>query len=115
MQLSEYGSFVDVQIRKINLIYPHILIDNYVIMPNHVHLLAVIKDGTRRGASPTKATIPQSVQSLKSMSTRQFGFNIWQRSYHEHIIRNESEYLRIGQYIDENPSHWAEDDYFVKD
>jgi hypothetical protein len=71
-------------------------------------------DGTRRGASPTKAVIPQIVQSLKSMTTRQFGFNMWQRSYHDHIIRNEIEYHHIWQYIDKNPEKWIEDRYYIK-
>jgi len=114
VELTEYGIFVEAQIQKINHIYPHVLVDNHIIMQNHIHILAVIKDGTRRGASPTKAVIPQIVQSLKSMTTRQFGFNMWQRSYHERIIRNQVEYQNKWQYIDENPAKWAEDDYFVK-
>ena len=114
VELTEYGVFVEEQIQKISHIYPHVLIDKYVIMPNHIHMIAVVKDGTRRGASPTKAVIPQIVQSMKSMTTRKFGFDIWQRSYHERILRNEEEYRVRWQYTDNNPANWAEDDYFVK-
>jgi len=114
VELTEYGVFAEAQIQKINRIYPHVLVDNYVIMPNHIHILAIIKDGTRGGASPTKAVIPQIVQSLKSMTTRKFGFNMWQRSYHERILRNEEEYRIRWNYIDNNPAKWAEDEYFVK-
>jgi len=113
-ELSEHGIFVDDQIQKTNRVYPHVSIDKYIIMPNHIHMIFVIKDGTRGGASPTKATLPQIVQSIKSMTTKQFGFNMWQRSYYDHIIRNEADYLRIWQYIDENPARWAVDDYFVE-
>jgi len=113
--LTEYGEFVEAQIQKISLIYPHVTVENYVIMPNHVHMLLnikdVIKDGTRRNTSPTKAGIPQIVQSLKSMTTKQFGFTMWQRSYHDHIVRNEDEYLKIWQYISENPAKWHDDCY----
>ena len=119
--MTEYGVFVEAQIQKISHVYPHVLVDKYVIMPNHIHIIAVIKDGanidnsgTRRGASPTKAVIPQIVQSMKSMTTRKFGFDMWQRSYHERILRNEEEYRVRWQYIDNNPAKWAEDDYFVK-
>ena len=65
-------------------------------------------------APPTKATIPQVVQSIKSMTTKHFGFSLWQRSYHDHIIRNHDEYLRIWKYIDENPALWSDDIYFVQ-
>ena len=126
-ELSEYGVFADAQIQKINHIYPCVSVDKYVIMPNHIHMIAVVNDrvnseesgtnnkesGTRGGASPTKAVIPQIVQSMKSMTTKQFGFSLWQRSFHDHIIRDEADYQRIWQYIDENPARWAEDEYFI--
>ncbi|MCL2367685.1 MAG: hypothetical protein FWC72_01705 [Oscillospiraceae bacterium] len=112
--LSEYGVFVDAQIRKISHIYPYVLIDHYIIMPNHIHVIANIEGGTRRGASPTKAVIPRIVQSLKSMTTKRFGFNMWQTSYHDHIIRDEAEYQHIWQYVDENPARWTEDCYYIK-
>ncbi|MCL1795099.1 MAG: transposase [Oscillospiraceae bacterium] len=114
IEFTQYGIFVEAQIRKINHIYPHISVDSYVVMPNHIHMLATIEDGTRRGASPTKAGIPRVVQSLKSMTTRKFGFDMWQRSYHERILRNEEEYKIRWNYINNNPAKWAEDDYFVK-
>ena len=115
--LSEYGTFIDTQIRKISSIYPEAFVDTYVIMPNHIHMIVSITGtgigGTRRGASPTKAFIPRIVQSLKSITTKQFGFNIWQRSYHDHIIRDEADYRKIWQYIDENPQKWADDCYYT--
>ena len=58
VQLSKYGIFVEAQIKKISQIYPFVTVDKYVIMPNHIHMIAIIEDGTRRGASPTKAVIP---------------------------------------------------------
>ena len=41
--------------------------------------------------------------------------SLWQKSFHDHIIRNEEEYLRICQYIDENPTKWEEDCYYPKE
>ena len=114
VELSEYGEFISKQVQKINTVYPHVIVDKYIIMPNHVHILINVIDGTRRGAYPTKATIPQIVQSIKSMTTKQFGTSIWQRSYHDHIIRNHDEYLRIWKYTDENPALWSDDIYFVQ-
>ena len=54
------------------------------------------------------------VRGYKSGVSRNIGFSLWQRSFHDHIIRNETEYQRIWQYIDENPARWPEDCYFVK-
>jgi hypothetical protein len=41
-----------------------------------------------------------------------FDKQIWQRNYYEHVIRNEKDYLRVCQYIDENPARWEEDEYY---
>ena len=38
---------------------------------------------------------------------------LWQRSYFDHVIRNEADYLRIWQYTGDNPAHWAEDEYYI--
>ncbi|MDR2600570.1 MAG: transposase [Oscillospiraceae bacterium] len=142
VELSEIGVIVDKGICKINTVYPCVFIDKYAIMPNHIHIIAFIKNelylqnnnGTRGGTSPTtkslisqkhdkthknesttKISISRVVQSLKSITTKQIGFSMWQRSFHDHIIRNESDYLRIWQYIDENPIRWSEDKYYIYD
>ena len=110
--LTEYGVFVDALIQKTSSIYTDAIIDKYIIMPNHIHMVISIADnGTRGGASPTKALIPKIIQSIKSMTTKHFGHNLWQRSYHDHIIRNEVDYKQIWHYIDNNPAKWAEDCY----
>ena len=57
-------------------------------------------------------TIPRIINSYKSIITRQIGYLIWQRNYYEHIIRNEKEYYKIVEYIENNPLKWKEDEYF---
>ena len=57
------------------------------------------------------------VRVLKSLTTRMarpfLGENpLWQRSYHEHVIRNEEDYRQVWEYIDTNPAKWAEDRYY---
>ncbi|UXN37669.1 hypothetical protein N8E87_04160 [Avibacterium paragallinarum] len=42
------------------------------------------------------------------------GENIWQRNYYEHIIRNEKSYLKIAEYISNNPITWKNDRFFIK-
>jgi REP element-mobilizing transposase RayT len=94
-------------------------VEKYVIMPNHVHLLITITGGSpsvaqaqRLAATPTMAIIPRTVNALKSLTSKEFGKTLWQRSYHDHIIRNENDYQRIWQYIDDNPIRWADDRYY---
>jgi len=95
---------------------PGIAVEYCVIMPNHVHLLIFVTAdaGPPGAAAPTKAAIPEAVRALKRLVNREVGQDIWQRGYHDHIIRNEKDYLTHWQYIDENPLKWADDEYFER-
>ena len=115
VELSEIGEIVKTFLEKMNTVVEHAVLEKYVIMPNHIHLLIELKDGTQRTASPTKAMIPRIVHGMKCVVTKQIGYSVWHRSYHDRIIRIRSadEYQRIWQYIENNPAKWAEDRYFV--
>lgn len=63
-------------------------------------------------AVPTNAAIPSFVSTLKRLTNKQIGENIWQRSYHEHIIRDEKDYLNIWEYINSNALKWQDDKYY---
>ncbi|MDR1735767.1 MAG: hypothetical protein LBR85_02715 [Oscillospiraceae bacterium] len=111
-QLSEIGDIVDTSIKNIGGIYNSVVVDKYFIMPNHVHFILIIKsDGGSTMCSPT---ISRIIKQCKEYVTKRLGYSIWQTSFHDHIIRDESEYQRIWQYIDKNPEKWQEDCYFVK-
>ena len=69
-------------------------------------------DGTPRAASPTKAIIPRFVAALKRLVNKEVDSNLFQRSYHDHVIRGEKDYLEIWQYIDSNAAKWAEDCFY---
>ena len=92
-------------------------IDKYVIMPNHVHLLITLQ---RAGQSPAPtAGLSAIIGAFKSLSTKAInqldntpGRKLWQRSYYDHAIRNDADYLRTWQYIHDNPARWAEDEYY---
>jgi REP element-mobilizing transposase RayT len=86
-------------------------IDKYVIMPNHIHLIIKIDNGTMWASSPTQS-ISQLIKSFKILVTKEIGKPIFQRSFHDHVIRNENDYLKIWNYIDENPAKWQEDQYY---
>jgi len=115
--LSECGKIVRGQIENIPKANPIVRIPYQVIMPNHIHMILVIEmkneNGTPKAASPTKALVPVIINALKGLSSKSIGFPIWQRSFHDHIIRNQDDYNRIAEYIENNPARWAEDRYYT--
>ena len=118
-QLSFYGGIVDKWIKILPQMYPVAIIEAYVIMPNHIHLLLSIKtDGGRGDPSPTLSAI---IGRLKYNITKEVnevsgkvGNKIFQRSFHDHIIRNRYDYDEHLKYIEENPSKWEDDALYVK-
>lgn len=109
--LTAHGRIVEAFIQAIPGAYSGVTVDKYMIMPNHVHLLLGLVQGPAGCPAPTD--IPRIVGALKSLTSRKAGMPLWQRSYYDHIIRNESDYLRIWNYIDTNPARWREDEYYV--
>ena len=106
--LSPAGKIAEKYILNIEKVYQNILIENYVIMPNHIHLLLLFDssfdgDGGMRASRPTLHTV---VRSFKTMVTKELGYSIWQNSYYDRIIDNENGYLEAWRYIDENPVNW---------
>ena len=58
-------------------------------------------------------TISNVINQMKGYVTKQIGYSIWQKLFHDHIIRDDAEYQRICQYIEENPARWNEDEYYT--
>lgn len=119
--LSEYGVIVNNIIKKIPERF-NVIISNYVIMPNHIHLLIEINDRTIRELSLRKnhSVISNIIGYLKMNSSKEIHkINpdeiVWQRSYYDHIIRNEKDYLNIWEYIENNTLKWCEDKYYKGD
>ena len=84
-------------------------------MPNHIHLILKVyntDNGTSGSPSPTNSVISNSIAALKKLSNKECGYNLWQRSFYDHIIRFECEYKKIWQYIDQNVFKWNEDCYY---
>ena len=113
-QLSFYGNVVQEAILNIPKIYPTISVDNYVVMPNHIHLLLQIHTDDR-GRAMLAPTISKVVQQMKGYITKQLGVSVWQKLFHDHVVRGEKDYLEIWNYIEGNPSKWEEDCFYVKE
>ena len=92
----------------------NLTVDTYVIMPNHIHLiLSLCNDDLVCEEKPCHDIIPKYVSSLKTLITKETGFPLFQRNFHDRIIRNEDEYEKICQYIELNPTTWAEDCFYI--
>lgn len=119
MELNEYGLVVQERINWLASQYPYVDIHNFKVMPNHFHLILEI-DGLRVKDLDIKIKSLSSLMgAMKTTSSHQI-HNLgldhfeWHRSFHDNIIRNEESYLRISEYIDQNPQSWFEDRFYVK-
>ena len=105
IKLTKEGHIVKQNINKINQFYKNIMIDEFVVMPNHIHILIIIN-------YKNNITISTIIKHLKTNITRDIKCSIWQKSFYEHIVRNEKEYFKIKEYIKNNVINWKKDKYF---
>lgn len=112
--LSEIGMITKRQIESINKTsYAKVI--HFVVMPNHVHMLLQIESAPSHGNHvAANAAIPHIMSTLKRFIHRQSEKTVFQRSYHDHVVRTEEDFLRIWEYIDTNPQKWQQDRYFTE-
>lgn len=129
MRLNQLGKIVVEEWLKTKEIRPSVKLDEFVVMPNHVHAILKIKAtpvGATRRVAPTKTnpgprlepgSLGAIIGQFKSISAKRInnaggipGCPVWQRNFHDHIIRNEDDMERIRKYIRENPRNWPGDD-----
>ena len=138
MILSEAGKMISEQWEKLTSRFNEILLDEYIIMPNHFHGIVMIEnqkeDRFSRAAyinrairSPYNSILSGMIRIFKSITThhyihgvknnnwRPFDGKLWQRNYHEHIIRNEMAFQKIREYTKNNPYTWKKDSLFSND
>ena len=132
MILNDAGQIAFNEWMKTPDIRSNVQLDAFVVMPNHIHGIIIITD-VGRGVSHTpndetcqyhnqgicdtplrspSNTVGAIVRGYKSAVTKQIGYSVWQRNYHEHIIRNEKSYQYIANYIINNPSNWDKDKFY---
>lgn len=142
MDLNDAGIMVRNEWLKIPGRFPYVKLHQYVVMPNHFHAIMEIvvgatlvvahdnpfahdNNGATTRVAPTRKTIGDIVGAFQSIVTVEYihgvknnGYQpfygkLWQRNYHEHIIRNEQSYQNISDYIINNPAKWNDDKNFV--
>ena len=112
-RLSHAGQIVEQAIKNIGPHYPAISVEHYVVMPNHIHLLLQINTD-ENGRPMVAPTISIVVQQMKGYVTKQLGRSIWQKLFHDHVIRNENDYRIIWEYIENNPTQWEQDCFYLE-
>ena len=110
--LTNLGCLVRQCIIEIPMHYPIISVDNFVVMPNHIHLLLQIHTDAD-GRSLIAPTISTVVRLMKGTVSKQAGFSVWQKGFYDHVIRNDKDYQSIWNYIQGNPSKWTEDQLYI--
>ena len=114
--LTEYGKIVRDELKRIPSIYPDIVfIPKSVIMPNHIHLIIVLNSFSESGPPKAAPTIGRIINKFKGSVSKKVGFKVWQKNFHDLILRNEQEYRGAWHYIENNHVNWENDEYFIKE
>ena len=111
--LTNVGRIVEQAIFRIPKSYQDVRLEKYVIMPNHIHLLLMID--TLHGRPRVAPTVSRIVQQTKGLATKLIGYHVFQKSFHDRIIRNDAEYDMIWEYIDTNPARWQQDCFYTEE
>lgn len=123
MKLNECGKIAHNEWIKTFEMRTNLEIDEFVIMPNHVHLIVYIKENNHqeenvnrpfRSPSDNLGSIIRGYKSAVSQKLKDYiPHPIWQRNYYEHIIRDEHSYQMIWDYVVNNPLLWEKDCFYL--
>ena len=114
-EIGRYGKIAADSIDSLSSHYSNVSIDKNVVMPNHIHMIVVIGCKIEISDNPTLSQIIGAYKSEVTRLIHQSAPNeqIWQRSFHDHVIRNQRDYDRIWNYIHTNPMRWDKDCFYV--
>ena len=113
--LNEIGKIAEDCLLSISKFYPGVIVDHYVIMPNHIHAILIFEENRIQN---DKFHLSHVIGQFKMSVTKRIrkknpDIVVWQRSFHDHIIRNHHSYEEIWKYIEDNPRKWNEDCFYV--
>ena len=113
--LNEWGILAEQGLQAISNIYPSVRVDKFVVMPNHIHAILIIEDNNE----DNQQNLPKIIGQYKMTVTKNIRKTtpdavIWQRSFHDHVIRNQQDYERIWNYVHYNDQKWEQDCFYIK-
>ena len=106
VELLSHGVVAEKYIKQMDAFYQDLSVDQYVIMPDHIHLLITIHNG-QDNPGIRSSMIARFVATFKRFCNKEYGENIWQPRYYDHVIRNQQDYDETWEYIRNNPHKWA--------
>lgn len=111
--LSDLGQIAINRWEMIPEFFPSVSLSDYVVMPNHIHgkIYLIEIEGKRPTTGHIIANYKASVSRI-ARQTLDFTSTIWQSRYHDHIIRNEQDLIRIREYVQNNPARWDADTFY---
>ena len=110
-KLNCLGQIVYDAVQQIPTHFPQNRVEQFVIMPNHIHMILVVEPGGA-DTSVVVGSFKSYVARIVHGSDPQL--KVWQTSYHDHVIRNQLQYERIWIYIESNPMRWEKDCFYVE-
>ena len=119
MQLNAAGMIAQQCWLDIPKHFPYVILDDHVVMPNHVHGILTIdnklemRDDDRKWKPGTLGVIINQYKRIVTINARKTDPDFeWQTRFHDHIIRNQQSFQSIQEYIQENPLRWVDDIFY---
>lgn len=113
------GDMVAAAWREIPARHPAVAVDQFVVMPDHLHGILILTLEDRATSARESSSLSSIIGAFKSITThryavavraqgwRPFPGRLWQRGFYEHVIRNEDSLSEIREYIAKNPVRWS--------
>lgn len=117
MICNDAGKMVNHHLKNISSKYDFLQPDLFVVMPNHAHLILTITGDNSVSISDIiqhfkRITTNDYINGVKKKCWRRFDRRLWQKSFHDHIIRDEASMIKIREYVKYNPRLWEKDIFY---
>lgn len=115
--LTPFGKIVKNQIEQLKMQNEYVYIHNYVVMPNHVHLILELDEEKKLQQTIKTKSISVILSYFKIIIRKlikelNFPTFSWQRINHQHIIQDYDAYIGISEYITTNQQNWEQDPFY---